>query len=119
MRIVGYDIVRRCPRLEIDGGFGVLDCVWVWDLVWGAAFGRSPTKVPIPPPLSCGGGTGASEATRFPRPLSCGRAGGERVVKIVGYDIGRRCPRLEIDGGCLFGQVVALTVSVSGIANLG
>ena len=30
------------------------------------AFGRSPIKVPCPPPLSCGGGTGARE----PPPLS-------------------------------------------------
>ena len=33
---------------------------------WVVLFGRSPTKVPCPPPLSCGGGTGASE----PPPLS-------------------------------------------------
>ena len=39
----------------------------VWVLLWGAvAFGRSPTKVPCPPPLSCGGGTGAREPPPSP-----------------------------------------------------
>ena len=30
------------------------------------AFGRSPIEVPPPPPLSCGGGTGAREPPPFP-----------------------------------------------------
>ena len=57
----------RCPRLVRLSA--VVGC-WtlrVWDLVWSAvAFGRSPTKVPFPPPLSCGGGTGAREPPAFP-----------------------------------------------------
>jgi len=41
-------------------------------------FGRSPTKVPCPPPLSCGGGTAAREPPPFPRPLSAAVGGGDR-----------------------------------------
>ena len=79
-------------------------------MVWGAvAFGRSPTKVPIPPPLSCGGGTGASKAARLPRPLSCGLAGGERVVRIVGDVVGMEMSPV---GHCLWLRDVGLCVGV-------
>ena len=81
---------RRRPPAALLAGNAQDRCRTVLTISspWGArsqnpervlVFGRSPTKVPFLPPLSCGGGTGASEAARFPRPLSCGRAGGDRV----------------------------------------
>ena len=54
--------------------------------VGGFSFGRSPTKVPCPPPLSCGGGTGASEPPPFPGgyPAAVGAA---NEVGVCSFDL--------------------------------
>jgi len=61
---------------------------------------RSRIKVPPPPPLSCGGGTGAREPPPFPRPLSCGRGG--RRPRFAGCHFTRKVGTGGI-GGVVFG----------------